>query len=368
MALETVDRTFVRVGQERYSCFSGCDYFRLATHPEVVEAAARGLKDFGVNVAASRITTGNHPIYEKLESALADFFGVETAVLVTNGYASNLVATQALAGQFTHALLDSRAHASLKDAARFLEAQTIAFKHRDSSDLAGRLANCPRDAKLILLSDGLFAHDGSVAPLSSYRTKLGSEALFVIDDAHAAGVLGARGQGSLEHCGMDRDRVLQTITLSKAFGAYGGAILCTRRFRERVLLRSSMFQASTPPPFPAVCAALKSLELLRSDPGFRSRLKSNLDLLTTELSRVGITRIPRNPGPVLGFVPRSAKETTSLSYALLRRGIYPPLIHYPGGDAGGYFRFAISSEHTREQLHQLVEALCMIRDFPAGPN
>ena len=119
--LQQTDRTFVLAGGRKVTYFGGCDYFRLSSHPAVLAAMSKGLERFGLNVAASRKTTGNHRLYELLEERLAGFFGVEAAVLVSSGYVSNLAVAQALAGQFTHALLDDGAHNSLVDATKFLD-------------------------------------------------------------------------------------------------------------------------------------------------------------------------------------------------------------------------------------------------------
>src|SRR5436305_10649774 len=119
--LQQINRTCVRFRNRTLAYFSGCDYFRLASHPKVITALQAGVRKYGLNVAASRLTTGNHKLYGELEERLADFFKAETATLVSTGYLSNVVAAQALAGNFSHAIIDERSHPSLEDAARFLE-------------------------------------------------------------------------------------------------------------------------------------------------------------------------------------------------------------------------------------------------------
>jgi len=114
--LQQTDRTYVRFRQRKLSYFSGCDYFRLASHPRVMAAMQAGVKKYGLNVAASRMTTGNHVLYRELEAQLADFFAAESALLVSCGYMTNLVVAQALTGHFSHALIDASAHPSLADA------------------------------------------------------------------------------------------------------------------------------------------------------------------------------------------------------------------------------------------------------------
>ena len=135
--LQQVDRTYVRHQGRKLSYFAGCDYFRHGQSSRKSSKPRRdGLKRFGLNVSASRLTTGNHQLYEQLERRLASFFGAESATLASNGYAPNLMVAQALAGQFSHALIDERAHGCLADAAQLLDCPVLKFKHRDAADLA----------------------------------------------------------------------------------------------------------------------------------------------------------------------------------------------------------------------------------------
>jgi len=212
-------------------------------------AVTAGLRRYGLNVAASRVTSGNHALYLQLEKKLARFFRMPAALLVSSGYAANLTVAQGLARQFSHALIDAAAHPSLQDAAVALECPVMTFSHRSVSGLAAALERCGTECKPIVLTDGLFARDGTVAPLREYLSTLPAQGMLLVDDAHGAGVLGNSGRGSLEHCGAhEGQRVIQTITLSKAFGTYGGAILASRPLRQRLATKSRLFAGSTPLP------------------------------------------------------------------------------------------------------------------------
>jgi 7-keto-8-aminopelargonate synthetase-like enzyme len=162
--LQQVDRTFVRHGGRKLIYFGGCDYFRLSSHPGVLRALQTGLRRFGLNVAASRSTTGNHTLFGSLENALATFFGQPAAALFSSGYVTNLAFAQTFARHFTHALIDERSHGSLQDAAALLRCQLRAFRHRDVADFKRQLRACGRSARPLVLTDGLFSHDGSTAP------------------------------------------------------------------------------------------------------------------------------------------------------------------------------------------------------------
>jgi len=354
--LQQTSRTYVRFRQRTLSYFSGCDYFRLASHPRVIAALQAGVKKYGLNVAASRLTTGNHLLYRELEAHLAGFFAAESALLVSSGYMTNLVVAQALAGNFSHALIDAGSHPSLSDAARFLECPVLQFKSRDAEALARSVRRCGPQSKLLVLTDGMFSQDGSAAPLAEYLQVIPKDALILVDDAHGAGVLGRTGQGALEHAGVGRRRIIQTVTLSKAFGAYGGAILGTARFRQQILDRSRMFVGSTAPPLPLVNAALEGVRILKADKGLRRRLVGNAAYVKAVLREAGLP-LAETPGPIVPLFPRRASEAARLNRALLAAGIYPPFIKYPGGPPGGYFRFVISSEHSRRQLDALVKVL-----------
>ena len=238
--LQQIDRTHVLHRGRKLSYFAGCDYFRLSSHPEVLRALREGLDRFGLNVAASRKTTGNHALYGQLEQKLAEFFGVEAAVLISNGYMTNLAVAQALAGEFTHALIDERAHGSLLDAAKLLDCPVRTFKHRDPASAANAAREVGRKAKLVLLTDGLFSHSGEMAPLDQYLQLLPANTTLLVDDAHGVGTLGKTGRGTAEFLGVPGRRLIRTITLSKAFGVYGGAVIGSYAVRKKIVARSRL--------------------------------------------------------------------------------------------------------------------------------
>ena len=371
--LQQVERVFVSHRGRKLLYFSGCDYYRMASHPRVVEALQRGAQEYGLNVAASRLTTGNHRLYAQLESALARFFDAPAAILVPTGYVSDLVAAQALAGTSTHALLDDAAHVALQEAAQLLGAKVMPFRSRDPESLELAARGCGTNAKILVLTDGMFARDGSVAPLAEYLEVLPRSARILLDDAHGAGVLGHTGKGTLEHARLldkklpggrrsgpvTRERIIQTITLSKAFGVYGGAILGTNALRQRVIRHSQQFIGSTPLPLPLACAALASLRVHAAGSQMRKRLRENADYLKGILRSAGL-EIPELPGPIVYFLPRGPAQSRRLQAALLAAGIFPPFLRYPGGPTSGYFRFVISSEHTRTHLNAVAAAVLAV--------
>jgi 8-amino-7-oxononanoate synthase len=353
--LRQVDRTYVIWGRRRLSYFAGCDYFRLSSHPAVLRAVKEGLDRYGLNVAASRMTTGNHPLYTQLETALAKFFGAPAALLCGNGYITNLMVAQTLRNDFSHIFIDERGHLSLRDATRFFAGAVLEFKHRNATDLARQLRRLRGKARPLVLTDGLFSRDGELAPLADYLKVLPASGMVLLDDAHAGGMIGATGQGTVEYAGVPRRHIIQTATLSKAFGCYGGAILCAAELREKIM-SSPMFVGATPVPLPLANAALKAMELLRRDPGLRCRLSHNANYVKAALRSRGLS-VPQTPAPIIAIVPRSAADVARTRKRLLSREVFPSFIHYPSGSEGGYFRFVISSEHSQQQLDNLLAAL-----------
>jgi len=362
--LQQVCRTYIRYRGKTLSYFGGCDYYRLASHPKILKAVSEGMRRYGLNVAASRITTGNHEVYVRLEKALAQFFGAEAALLTNSGYVTNLMVAQSLAGQFSHALIDERAHAALNDAVTALNCPVLRFKHRDAADFSQALARCGKAARPVLLTDGMYAQNGSIAPLAAYLKLLPRDGLIIVDDAHGAGTVGKTGRGSIEAEGVNRSHIVQNITLSKAFGVYGGAILGSSWVRQK-LLQSHFFTGSTPLPLPLAHAVNASVQLLKSDKSIFARLAANSDYIKTKL-RICAFPIGDFPGPIVPVHLKTTADNRKLKTALLKAKILPPYLLYPGSPAGGYFRFVISSEHARTQLDALARTLAPFAPVAAG--
>jgi 8-amino-7-oxononanoate synthase len=276
--------------------------------------------------------------------------------VVPAGYLTDLMVAQALAGQFSHALIDECAHPALFDAARFLDCPVLKFKTQDPAAVRDAVSRCGPGSKLALLTDGMFSHNGSAAPLKTYLKVLPPDSLLLVDDAHGAGVLGDSGRGTLEWAGVSRQRVIQTVCFSKAFGAYGGAVLATRALRRLVLETSGAFIGSTPLPLPLAGAVLEAIGVLNKGERLRRRLRANTERVRKGLRSAGLN-VPEHPGPIVSLSPSGQHAADQLHRWLLRAEIFPPLLRYPGSLRAGYFRFVISSEHTAAQLDLLIDVI-----------
>lgn len=355
--LRQVDVTWVEYRGRRLSYYGGSDYLRLSWHPAVRAAWSGAVEESGPGVGASRLTTGNAPVYRRLERALAEHFDVPGVSLTSSGYLAPMVAAQAVAADHTHVLLDGRCHACLTDAATLTALPVSSFPHRDPEGLVRSTKGLGANARVLVMTDGLFSHSGEVAPLAAYLAGLPRSATVLVDDAHGVGILGTRGRGTIEFLGIRDRRLIVTATLSKAIGSYGGMVMGPARLADRIRERSRIWVGNTPAPPPSAAGALAALAVLRSEGAERRRrLERHATVVRAAIRAAGF-QVGDGPGPVFCLVPKSAADAGWLRRRLLAAAIYPAWIAYPNGPAERYFRFAISSEHTSAQLTGLCEVL-----------
>ncbi|MBN9691287.1 MAG: pyridoxal phosphate-dependent aminotransferase family protein [Verrucomicrobia bacterium] len=350
--LVQVDPTTVEFQGRRLVYFGGSDYLRLGWHPEVRRAVQRGLRRWGLNVAAGRTTTGNHPVYGELERILAQAFRFPAAVLTSAGYLAPLVAAQGLAGQVTQVFLADTAHGCLRDAARLLSVPIREFGGRSGATLRLELGSLPPGARPLVMVNGLSPLDGTLSPVKELLAELPESGWLLVDDAHGVGTLGGRGGGVLELAGVRDPRVILTGTLSKALGAYGGFVLGSRALRNAIVDGSRVFQGNTPLPPPWALAAVRSLELLEvHGAAWRAQLDKSIRYVREAFKPTDPRRVA--VGPAFTLSPKQPREVARLTRRFLEVGIYPSRIRYAQGPADQFFRFAISRRHRRGELYRL---------------
>ncbi len=373
-ALSATGATSVQVDGVDLLSFHGCGYLGLAHDPRVRAAAAESIERFGLSGLASRNTSGNLELHERLEQRLAEFLGTEAALVLADGYLADIAAAQALARDAERgglerapvALHDDDVHPSILDALASSGFRAFGYGAGDMSH-ALALLDLHKDGAPLVATDGAFAMHGRLAPAAELLRHLPPNAHLLIDDSHGVGVLGRSGRGVIELFGLDDPRIVLTGSLAKALGSGGGFVAGSADTVEAVRRRTSSFASTTALSPPLAAAALTSLDLIDAEPERLERLRANIGQLHRSARRVGL----RSTGtflPVLRIPTESEDAARRLSSALHVEGIFAPAIRYHGASEQGLVRCAVTSEHTAAELRRLEEALVrhLPEDSPGG--
>lgn len=370
-ALSAAGATSVQVDGVDLLSFHGCGYLGLAHDPRVRAAAAEAIERYGLSGLASRTTSGNLELHERLEVRLAEFLGTEAALAVADGYLADIAAAQALArdargsdqGPAPIALHDDDVHPSILDALASTGFRAFGYGAGDMSH-ALALLDLHKDGSPLVATDGAFAMHGRLAPAAELLRHLPPSGKFLIDDSHGIGVLGRSGRGVIELFGLEDPRIILTGSLAKALGSGGGFVAGGADMVEAVRRRASSFAGTTALAPPLAAAALASLDLIDAEPERLERLRANVGQLHRTARRVGV----RSTGtflPILRIVTESEDAARRLSSALHVEGIFAPAIRYHGATEQGMVRCAVTSEHTAAELRRLEDAL--VRHLPERP-
>jgi 8-amino-7-oxononanoate synthase len=328
------------------------NYLGLADHPRVRSAAAEAAMRWGASAGASRLISGNMKPHRHLERRLAEFKGHEAALLFGAGYLANTGAIAALARRGEVVFSDELNHASIIDGCRLARAETFVYRHGDMEHLAWGLREAAGQGSLIV-SDGVFSMDGDLAPLEQLvQLARRHDCRLMIDEAHATGVLGPGGRGSVAAAGLSEEVDILVGTLGKALGSYGAYVCANKEIVEYLINTARSFIFSTAPPPPVVAAALAALELLESHPHRVERLRSNAAVLREALAEeglaVGTQIVPVEVGP--------ATQTMELSERVLERGVFAQGIRPPTVPEGSSrLRFTVMATHRAGELRRAAK-------------
>lgn len=335
--------------------FGGCNYLGLAQHPRVIAAVTDALARFGLSTSASRETTGNTSIHERLEHDITEFCGHPAGLLVPDGYIANLVALQALGAMgVRHAVADARAHASLRDAAGLAGLRLHTYAHGDPHDASRVLASCPGPA--VIATDSVFAADGAIAPAPELLAMLRPGDHLLLDDCHGLGVFGANGRGIPDEFGLRSPSLIVTTTLAKGLGCAGGIVMGAPDIVSTARARSTAYICTTPCSPALAAGAIEAIRILRHDHTMIERLRSNAVRTRAILAEL-FDIDPHNRAPIIAFTAGSAETMHALHRSALDAGVLAPLVQYPGGPAPVYFRLSVSAAHTPAHIDRLASAL-----------
>ena len=333
--------------------FSCNDYLGLAHHPAVVSASVAATRRYGAGAGASRLITGNHPLYAELERLLAALKGSEDAVVFGSGYLTNIGVIPALVGGADLILIDELSHSCLLAGAELSRSRTLPFRHNDVGHAAALLdAERGNHRHCLIVTDGVFSMDGDLAPLPELAALAERHAAWLLsDDAHGLGVLGDGRGSSFAHT-VPVSVPLQMGTLSKAAGGYGGYLCASNTVAELIRNRARSFVYSTGLPPGAVAAASAALEIIRTDRELVSRP------LARALAFTGALDLPRAQSAIVSIVFGAAERALAASEHLRGAGFLVAAIRPPTVPPGtSRLRFAFSAEHSEEQVRALAAAV-----------
>ena len=353
----------VVIDGEQFLSFCSNDYLGLANDARVCQAAKDAISHFGVGSGASQLISGYSSLHASLEEQLADFLGYQRCVLFSSGYLANLGVISALSSRHSLILEDRLNHASLIDAARYAGGDLKRYKHRDINH-ADEIINTSKSKSHLIVSDGVFSMEGSIAPIEQLsQLKHTANDKLIIDDAHGIGVLGNKGKGSLEHAGIDPSKVDILIgTFGKAFGGSGAFVLSDNDTIDYLIQKARTLIYTTAPPVALAAAATQSLKIIINEPERRQRLHKNIQYFRKALSKTALElldSITAIQTIIIGENEQALWFSKQLEdRGLLALAIRPPTV--PKNTAR--LRITLSSEHTQQQIDLLVNALLEIEN------
>ena len=340
------------------------NYLGLTTHPKLREAALEATRRYGVGSGAVRTIAGTMKIHMELEEKIASFKNVEACVVFQSGFAANAGTVSAVLGKDDFIISDQLNHASIIDGARLSRAKILVFEHKNIAQAEEKLASMKNEpGRKLLITDGVFSMDGDIGPLPALCDLAEKySAIMMVDDAHASGVLGRNGRGTVDHFKVHGRVDIQVGTLSKAIGALGGYVCGTRDLIDFLYHRARpfLFSTSHPPSVAATCIA--AFDVLQDEPERIEKLWENTRFWKKELGLLGFNiggvNTPASETPITPIILGDGKLTMDFSRALFKEGVLGTGIAFPTVPEGkARIRTIITATHTQEELQQALEVL-----------
>src|SRR6202163_4171894 len=340
------------------------NYLGLTTHKALRKAAIEAVRKYGTGSGAVRTIAGTMKIHMELEEKIARFKNVEACVVFQSGFAANAGTVSAVLGKDDFIISDQLNHASIIDGARLSRAKILVFEHKNIADAEAKLASiADQPGKKLLITDGVFSMDGDIGPLPGLcdlAEKYG--AIMMVDDAHASGVLGRNGRGTIDHFNVHGRVDIQVGTLSKAIGALGGYVCGTRDLIDFLYHRARpfLFSTSHPPSVAATCIA--AFDVLEQEPERRERLWENTRYWKKELGLLGFdiggVSTPASETPITPIIIGGGKLTMDFSRELFKDGVLGTGIAFPTVPEGkARIRTIMTATHTQEELEHALDVL-----------
>jgi len=347
-------------GQEVINLSSN-NYLGLADDPRLVEAMIRATKELGAGTGAVRTIIGTMAIHEELERRLAAFKHTEAAIVFQSGFTCNSGVIPCLVGEGDTIFSDELNHASIIDGARLSKAKIVRWAHKDVADLEDRIRANPTEGRKLVVTDGVFSMDGDIAPLPAIvEVARRHGAITYVDDAHASGVLGKNGRGSVSHFSLEGEVDVQVGTLSKAVGVLGGYVASTRSLIDWLIHRGRPFLFSTSHPPGVTAACIRAIDIMEEEPELIERLWDNARYFKRGLADLGLDT-GASETPITPVMAGEGKNAMRLSDRLFEEGVFAQGIAYPTVPEGkGRVRTIVTAAHTREDLDRALDAFSRV--------
>ncbi|MBK5260150.1 MAG: glycine C-acetyltransferase [Thermoanaerobaculia bacterium] len=335
------------------------NYLGLANHPAIVEAAEKAERDFGYGLASVRFICGTQTIHQELERRIAKFFNTEDTILYGSCWNANEGLFQTVTTEADAIVSDELNHASIIDGVRLAKAKKERFKNRDLGDLRRALEATRENRNRLIMTDGVFSMEGSLAPLPE-MVEIAREfsAFLVVDDSHGTGVLGRTGRGTAEELGVFGKIDAYTSTLGKALGgSHGGFTTGPKTLVDYLRQKSRPYLFSNTLPPAVVMGSIAAIDLVERDPSFVTRLRENTTYFRKQLTAKGV-KVREGIHPIVPVIIGDTAKAISMSAELLDRGIYVSGFGFPVVPQGqARLRCQISAAHTREHLDRAITAI-----------
>lgn len=353
---------YITLNGKEYSYFAGNNYLGMANHPSLKKEAASAVEKYGIGFSASRETTGTSELHVKLEKLISKFKDREDSVVFASGYIGNKIQLETLKHKYDAVYMDSASHPSIVDGIPAYIKNIFTYEHLNYGHLEKLLKKNKR-YKPLIITDGLFALTGEIAPLDKiYSIAQQFEGIIVVDDAHATGVLGKNGRGTPDHFNMDKvPGIFQTETMSKAIGVYGGFISSSEEVIKDIREKSPVYIGTTALPAPITAAACASVRILIEFPELRSRLYENSRYSRGKIKRMDFSTT-YDKTPIIPIFFDTEEKAKKLSEFLKQNNIIAPCVKYPVKMEKFLVRITISAIHTRNQIEKLLSILKEWRD------
>jgi glycine C-acetyltransferase len=340
---------------------SSNNYLGLTTHPRLRERMLEATRAFGVGSGSVRTIAGTMAIHMELERKLAEFKKTEAVVVFQSGFAANAGTVAAVLGREDVIVSDELNHASIIDGARLSRAEIKVFAHRDAVAARKILQEQPKERRKLLITDGVFSMDGDLGALPELAT-LAEEfgCIMMVDDAHASGVFGRNGRGTIDHFGLHGRVDIQVGTLSKAIGSLGGYVAGSRVLIEFLYHRARPFLFSTSHPPGVAAACIAAIDVLLEEPQLIDRLWENTKFFKAGLAQLGFDT-GTSASPITPVIAGDGALAMKLSDRLFEEGVFAQGIAFPTVPRGkARVRTIVTATHTRDDLQFALDAFAKV--------